>query len=223
MKTRAFTFIRFLLVVFIFACTKDLNEEPHPDNAAEEPFISLVKNFYREAETKLETKTNDVASDSKKPLKLYPVWARAFIAKNEKFELAEVPVGANRKEVSLYNFTNSAPLSKTEQLAVARSSFQRLLVFRNKAGVFKQAVVTFIPDLHYLKKHGYDASANKLLAMRPDFSGYLEYSSREGQVLFVLRLVNGKVFKKYRPAGVKLPSGGKSKTTVKGRSVFVHR
>lgn len=102
MKTRAFTLIRFLLVVFIFACTKDLNEQPHPDNPAEEPFISLAKNFYNEAETKLQAKANDVAYNRKKPLKLHPVWARAFVAKNEKFELAEVPVGSDRKEVSLY-------------------------------------------------------------------------------------------------------------------------
>lgn len=81
---------------------------------------------------------------------------------------------------------------------VVLASFQRLVIYKNRKGQIGQRLLTYIPDKHYVRQHGYEASANSLQKLDPNFFGYIEYKNWNGDIVSVLRIENGKAIRRYK-------------------------
>ncbi|MGB4776269.1 MAG: hypothetical protein WBP45_13925 [Daejeonella sp.] len=218
MKLKILIISAFALFLFFFSCRKDFKSQLQQDQL--DPFLALAKENYYSALGKSSLLQSDSAAVKGRVLR--PKWTRGYVSKISGYELAEIPVLNNKKEIAVYNFSNK-PLSKEDQLNILNASFQRLLIFRNKAGIFNQCLLSYIPDLEYLKNHQYDASGNYLSKLQKDFSGYIEYSELNGKRLFVVRIEKGKRTKAYRlgaTTGTKVESQSGSGTKTMGFECF---
>jgi hypothetical protein len=73
-----------------------------------------------------------------------------------------------------------------------------MLVYRDQSNnTVKSVLVTYIPDKEYLMANKNDASNNTIAKMNPLFKGYLQYQDKDGNIKYVLRIVNGKVKRRY--------------------------
>ena len=125
-----------------------------------------------------------------KPNLKHTIWKKAYYSETDKAFFVEIPV--------LYNQRSSMVKSKTkltveEQQEVFRGSFDRLVIYKDKkTGNIGQKLLTYIPDLMYLRKHNKDISHNQINKMDKDFEGYLLYRSWSGTNLYLLEVSQGK-------------------------------
>lgn len=90
----------------------------------------------------------------------------------------------------MINGSGISTLTPEQQSAVFRGSFNRLLIYKdNTSGKINQKILTYIPDIDYLKAHNNDISGNTINKLDADFSGSIEYSKMDGTPLslFVIK------------------------------------
>jgi hypothetical protein len=74
-----------------------------------------------------------------------------------------------------------------------------LITFKHKqTGKIEERIVTYIPDLEYLKKHNNDISHNQINKLDGDFSGYLIYRMWDDSPEFTLKITGGKISMVYK-------------------------
>ncbi len=190
MKTKYYLLLAISLVLVVaYSCRKDLvNEMPvKPETVqwAKDHFNAVLAvnngSFVKIASTSASTTSNQ------KPNKKTPWWGRATASKTNLFDFVEVPLFYTRKVITLISRKDD-PID----MEIAKASFDRLIVFKDKKGNIDQRIVSFIPDKDYLRKHDGDISHNKIDKLDKDFTGYLLYKNWEGKIVNKLRIINGK-------------------------------
>jgi hypothetical protein len=209
-----------LLLFLLFlglSCQKDGNVKKD-DPPGQQQDLSLVKKarsyYYKDLKARREAATTKFE-------KLYPYWNFAYSGKaKNNVEFVEVPVVAEKRRTNtIMQVPAGSPHSKVtkeSELPVLSASLQRLLIFKRKDGSYDQRVVNYIPDKEYLKKAGHDISRNHIDQMDPEFSGYIHYSDKNGQPLYILRIKNGKNVGKiqHRKTGAPPPSNQRAQGEV---------
>ncbi|MCF8318153.1 MAG: hypothetical protein K9I02_05355 [Haliscomenobacter sp.] len=85
-------------------------------------------------------------------------------------------------------------MSEDESKEIFTGSFDRLIIYKDKkTGKTGQKIITYIPDLSYLRRHNNDISHNKINKLDSDFTGYLEFKKWDGTRLYILEVTNGKM------------------------------
>ena len=190
MKTKYYLLLAIsLILVMAYSCRKDLvNEMPvKPETVqwAKDHFNNVLSvnngSFVKIASTSTSTTSNQ------KPNRKTPWWGRATANKTNLFEFVEVPLFYSRKIITLISKKDD-PID----MEIAKASFDRLIIFKDKKGNIDQRIVSFIPDKDYLRKHNGDISHNKIDKLDKDFTGYLLYKNWEGKTVNKLRIINGK-------------------------------
>lgn len=197
---RALVVIVFLLFSFmvIYSCRKDLSKAEVQD-APETEINFSVKNarsyFYNTLRKAQEAKAK--VSTLQKKDKIYPYWYYAYEATTPKYSFVEVPITGDETRSYTARASSEQLASATENLQVLNGSLRRLVMYKDKNGVIGERIITYIPDLAYLKKHNNDISHNQINKLDKDYSGYLRYSSIDGSYLFMLRIKNGRTIGKH--------------------------
>ncbi len=84
-----------------------------------------------------------------------------------------MPIASTKRNVRLYNYGSKVPQSDSNKL-ILNAAFETLVIYKDKDGKKDQRIITYIPDLAYLKKHN-NIKHNRIGKLDKDFSGYLEY------------------------------------------------
>jgi len=205
MLKNKYTYVIVLLIaVFIvYSCRKQDLTDTNVDAVQNDLTIDGAKSYIGK-NPKLSSEMSFNSSPTNKvPLtkvqrsqKGFPLWNRAKRYDVNGFQVVEVPFVIENGVTSVYNFSSgNNPDSGSVR---AKASFSRLLIFRKGiADTLNKTIVTYIPDLVYLRKHHYDASSNWINKLDKDFSGYIEYKTWSQQIKYVLRVEDGKVKKRY--------------------------
>lgn len=120
------------------------------------------------------------------------VWKKAIEGQTSTYTFVEVPVFYNRRPSFLVS-PNGQKYTIEESKKLINASFDRLLITKNKVtGKVNQYIVTYLPDLEYLKRNNNDASANSYSKLAKDFSGFINYSTWNGEGISMYRVENGK-------------------------------
>lgn len=199
--------ISFCLV--IFACRKEL-QPPSKNEVLENPTVKmdveLAKAFYRNFKKENGDKVNmtqyaNLSQSNKKTSALrtesdgitnrkYLFFKKAYTSETPNSSFVEVPVLYNQRFSTILP---NVKLSSLEKKEIFAASFDRMIIFKNKkTGKSSQRMITFIPNIEYLRKHKNDISHNHITRLDKDFDGYLEYKDWSGNPLYIIKYVKGK-------------------------------
>lgn len=127
-----------------------------------------------------------------------PIWQKAVSQTSKIYEIVEVPLIYTTKVTPMiYPRTPGANGSISIDEGVAKASFDRLVIYKNKNGQISQRIVSYVPSKEYLARHKGDASRNLITKIDKDFEGLLFYRDWNGRYLFALKMQNGKAVKKF--------------------------
>jgi hypothetical protein len=195
------------IVLLVISCRKDHNSaatNPGKDTTQNTLSVNVArKYFYKVLRKQTQSPLAVASTTSAKNQKIYPYWNHAYSSHTKLFDFVEMPVISVHQQRSVRTLAADGNPDAAQTKAVLAASFTRLVVYKNKAGVTNQRLITFIPDYDYLKKHNNDISHNHIDKLDNDFSGILEYRNWNNILLFVLRLKNGVVTRHIIP-GVKI-------------------
>jgi|GEM_PF-1180930 len=126
----------------------------------------------------------------------YAIWKKAYYSETKNGTFLEVPIVYNQRFATIFKKNKKDDKSINEE--IFKGSFDRLIIYKNKiSGVFDRKLITYIPDINYLRKYHNDISHNHLDKLDSDFTGFLEYKNWDGTKLFTLQKENGKTVKKF--------------------------
>lgn len=191
-----------LSLILLYSCRKNFMEIDSVKSSTQ--FDVADAKLYLKALIKKDAEANKLARGiAPKTIKtgqkiFYPFWDRAITANYKgKADYVEVPIALANKQISLYHFAKDNIKEKPDGMVVL-ASFQRLVIYKNRKGQIGQRLLTYIPDKQYVRKHGYEASANSLSQLSRDFFGYIEFKNWSGDIVSVLRIENGKAVRRYK-------------------------
>lgn len=200
MKTK-FISLALIAIVIFFSCRKSYDTSVADSEPASSKTFS-VKDAKIYLDTALHLKgssLNGMVLNSTRHLSsnAYFMFSRAKVGSIKHFDVVEIPVALINNVIPFYNFAKDS-LKYRPDMSVFHASFTRMLVYRDQlSNTVKSVSVTYIPDKEYLMANKNDASNNTIAKMSPSFKGYLQYQDKDGNLKYVLRIVNGKVVRKY--------------------------
>ncbi|GAB3917973.1 hypothetical protein [Mucilaginibacter boryungensis] len=196
-----FTSLALIAIVIFFSCRKSYDTS----NANLETTVSKtfsVKDAQSYLDTNLHLKAsslNSIVLNSTRHLSssAYFMFNRAKVGSIRQFEVVEIPVALSNNVIPFYNFAKDN-LKYKPDMSVFHASFTRMLVYKNQqTKEISSVLVTYIPDKEYLLANKNDASNNTIAKMSPLFKGYLQYQDKDGNIKYVLRIINGRTVHKY--------------------------
>jgi hypothetical protein len=123
--------------------------------------------------------------------KKHIIFQNGYSSSNEHATFVELPVFLNQKTSLVIQ---NKITTRRSQDKIFMGSIDRLLIFKNKkTGVIDQRHITYIPDIDYLIDRKQDISHNQINKLDPQYSGYIEYKTWEGERLYILRIDKAKV------------------------------
>jgi hypothetical protein len=192
-------------VIIVYSCHK---KDASPPALSASLSLADAKKYYNKLKAEQGdqvTTSNKSASAPGKTNRKYPLFKLAYVSENADYTFVEAPLRYNSRPSLQIAPKEAAPAgSRATNLERLSASFDRLLIYKNKqTGAINQRIVTFIPDEAYLKRHNNDVSGNHINKLDADFDGYLAYHDWKGQLLFTIKIRNGK------PAGLHTFNGVK--------------
>jgi|GEM_PF-1320160 len=136
----------------------------------------------------LSDKSTAVSSDEVGTL----LWNKANEYSYGSANVVEVPYAKKRKTVFLYNFAGNANPDSPQELR-AEHSYTNLMVYKNADGRIEKFFVTYIPDENSI---GFDNSG-KISGLNEHFNGFVEYRDWDQNPLFLIRVKNGLLYRKF--------------------------
>lgn len=199
-----------LALLFVLGCQQDL--QTAPDNqvihGSEELSLDMAKEYFQALKER-EGDTVHMAIH-KKRMQAQPAANRqgfSFIkGLNRKHVLLDEGYYSETKQSSVWEFPvkydqkfsrtftrSDKPLDVASKHEIFKASFDRLLISKNKFnGDIVHRLVTFVPDIEYLKRHNNDITHNHITHLDKDFYGYLVYKNwKDDSVLYYLRMEKG--------------------------------
>ena len=135
--------------------------------------------------------------DTKQKQKSYTFWDRAHSYNLDGFNVVEVPLAINNRTISVHNIFSTDTTAKSAE-TIVNSSFSRILIYRRIGEkILHRKIITYTPDVRYLKNHRFDGSSNWLNQIDKDFSGYIEYKNWNQKVSTLLKIDGGKVMSSF--------------------------
>lgn len=128
-----------------------------------------------------------------------------YQAKHGLTAYVEVPVVPRTKRVVVYNFPQDSLKQKPDE-TVAQRSVQKMAFYLDDSGEIRERFITYIPDKEYLVRRKNEVVLNSIKKRQSDFRGYMEYRDWNGNVTAVLRIVDGKVVRRYHPSATRARS-----------------
>lgn len=99
----------------------------------------------------------------------------------------------------MFNY-DKTPISPEDNKLRAKNSFKRLLYYKTKQGKNYNIILSYLPDVNYIKKFSGRISKGSL-SMRTikaiKYSGYIEYSRLDGRGIFVLQFKEGNIIRRH--------------------------
>lgn len=130
------------------------------------------------------------------------LWNKANEYSYGSANVVEVPYAKKRKTVFLYNFVGNADPDSPQELR-AEHSYTNLMVYRKEDGSVEKFFVTYIPDKNSI---GLDNNS-KISGLNEHFNGFVEYRDWDQNLLFLINVKNGLLYRKFA-----LNAGGSEST-----------
>lgn len=117
---------------------------------------------------------------------------KGYYSETKQSSVWEFPVKYDQKFSRTFTRSDK-PLDIASKHEIFKASFDRLLISKNKFnGDIVHRLVSFVPDIEYLKRHNNDITHNHVTHLDKDFYGYLVYKNwKDDRVLYYLRMENG--------------------------------
>lgn len=214
-----------LVLVGISACQRDFLLESaeilNTDGILSPLDLRSAKSYYEELKNQQGDLVNMSLYEKDKPVinkstsnipnRKHVMFEKGYRSETQKSMFMEFPVKYNQRFSNLFfDKDDIDPMIKKE---IFRGSFDRLIILKDKiTGEMAHRLVTFVPDIDYLRRRKNDISHNHITKLDADFSGYLVYKDwADDQPLYYLRYYNGK---RTRYQSLKRISGKKSAASV---------
>lgn len=193
-KTLIVVFSLFLCLSVFYACQKkDYAEEFNKPGQAlntELAHAYFYSTLGKNGANVVKNSGDKNSSDTRKNYKI-PMFKKAYTSSTDQYSFVEVPLFYNQRTAILLKSRDSSKMS-TNDHKILMSSFDRLIIFKDKkTGEINQRIVTYLPDADYVNKHS-DLSGNQIDKLSKKFNGHLIYKTWEDEVLFILKIKNGK-------------------------------
>lgn len=195
----------FLLMIFVYSCRKsDLLTTQHEDVVELSKMdLAAAKSYYENLKKEEGVNVDPPALDrvlrqdrSLKAVnnKKYAMFKKAYVSETYESTFVEVPISYDQRfSLVMTNPANAKPVTNFEQIEIFKYSFDRLVIYKSKrTGEINRRLISYIPNISYLKKHNYKISHNQINRLDPDFTGFLQYKNWDGTPLYLLQYENGK-------------------------------
>ncbi|MEJ5993679.1 hypothetical protein WG904_04535 [Pedobacter sp. Du54] len=186
----------------IYSCKRDIgnlfsgDEEPNDIAWAKDYYarnLEKKNNFaIKLGNTKGTTTVTELKSNKKTP-----IWAKSSQGKTGLYTFVEVPLKYEHKVSPTLMITKNPLQTPVADQEIIDASFDRLVIYKDVNEKINQRIISFIPDIDYLRRHKNNIEHNRIDRIDNDFNGYLHYKDWDGKALFILRIENGKPVKKY--------------------------
>lgn len=177
-------------LIFLFSCKK----ESHNQNGVFQPNELTVAEARNHVRTSLPT--NRIALTIKRQkikdsTNIVINWTAASKNTSSEYSYVEVPLTAEVTDLNIYA---SDLYSENDNATRAAYSYSTLLVYKDSSNSnAKSNMVTYLPDIDYIKSHDRPISKNRISDLSPDFSGYIEYKDLNGDPKQLFRIDAGKI------------------------------
>lgn len=172
----------------------------------EDPFVREARlSFQKEYGNKKFDFRSSIASVSppnrnrKITINIQPAWSYAKNINTAKLQGLEIPILESIASRKMFNY-DKTPISPEDNKLRAKNSFKRLLYYKTKQGKNYNIILSYLPDVNYVKKFSGRISKGSL-SMRTikaiKYSGYIEYSRLDGRGIFVLQFKEGKIVRRH--------------------------
>ncbi len=199
---RTFAFM-LLLAGLVYSCRKETVQK----QSGTEQNADKTAKFIVEAKSYLDStlKTNSAiikvsgsGGNTSEPTTFngYLDWDNAKTYFNKTYEVAEIPVSLDYKQVNFYKLVKDS--STVSDKSVTEKAFVRVLIYKDSTkNIIDKRIITYIPDKKYLEKNSDPSGNNWINSIDKNYSGYIEYRTWENIAFMVLRIDSGKVSAKY--------------------------
>lgn len=187
-------------LVLFYACQKELPDSD-PEKKVNPSSVKLTVPEARKYYNKLKAEQGNLVktegtslSNGKQPNRKYILFEKAYASETRTATFVEVPVLYNQRFAFVINKPQeNTQRAREEGKEIFEASFDRLLIYRNKTtGTTDQRIITYIPEIEYLRRHKGDISHNQINKLDEDFEGFIEYKKWDGTRLYLLKIQNGK-------------------------------
>ncbi len=176
--------------IFI-ACHKEVNGPGKKDGPSRVFTVKEARrHFYKEVRPLMAKQIRPTG-----PVKLYPIWDKAQTFKSSDYQIVEVPVYFEKRQIMAIRqaaqgdtVTRTAAPSKAEL-----ANFDRLVFYKSADGSITEKLVTYMPQTDYMARHQYDASHNTVWGLDKDFSGYMVQRTLDGKLILAYKVKNAKM------------------------------
>ncbi|MES2006398.1 MAG: hypothetical protein V4450_17915 [Bacteroidota bacterium] len=124
----------------------------------------------------------------------YPDWAHSMPQYLGEYTIVEYPLKSSVRTSPI----SYADYTKDEKKRIMDASFERVIVGMKSNQKPQIRVLTYVPELEYLKRNRYDASNNKITAIANDFDGLVLVSDWNGKFITGFNFKNGKITTRVR-------------------------
>jgi hypothetical protein len=185
--------IAFALIAatFLPSCKRD-----HSLENEKKPLTLARIWFNRQFDASLSVTNGELTGGNK-----YPVWEYATLYSYGGLQVIDVPLVFKKRAVYAAQNANGNTGGKAD------ASLTKLLIVRNSAGAYKEAVIDIIPDKDFYAT-GYDISKISLNNIPQTFNGYVLSRNWQGKSVLGYHFDNGRAVKKLLPPGTKTGGPG---------------
>lgn len=166
------------------ACQRDYSFALDESQRNQTLDLASAQAYYRELQAR---EGDDITNRKHIPFE------KGYWTQTRKSTVMEFPVVYNQR-FSKIIYDEKNPLTEEMKKEIFRASFDRLVIMKDKVtGAMNHRLISFIPDIDYLRSKKNDISHNHINKLDADFSGYLVYKNWEDdRSLYYLRYENGK-------------------------------
>lgn len=204
-KPRLFILLILSLIVIV-SCRKEVFVDYIIEKLSnEDPFVREARlSFQTEYGKKKVHFRSSVASvapdrDRKITINIQPAWSYAKNINTAKLQGLEIPILESIASRKMFNY-DKTPISPEDNKLRSKNSFKRLLYYKTRSGKSFNIILSYLPDVAYVKKFSGRISKGSL-SMRTikamKYSGYIEYSRLNGRGIFVLQFKEGKIIRRH--------------------------
>ncbi len=178
-----------MLTALLFSCKRNLTADKPAG-----PVLEARRWFNTRFDASLTAQNGQLTGGNQ-----YPVWQYAKAYKYHGLQVVEVPLVFKKRTVYTTSQNSGNP--------AADASLTKLLIARNAAGRYREAVVDVVADSNMAA--GYNLSQISLNSLPPGFSGWLLGRNWAGQKVTGYRLTKGRVTNRLLPPGTRTPIPGR--------------
>lgn len=175
----------FFLLLFFISCKKETHKQTELHQSNDLTIAEAQNHIGKKLPThKLMLARTDQRSIDSTSIEVN--WTAAGQNTANGYSYVEVPIKADITNINLYAFEQ---YNENENATRVAYSYSTLLIYKDSTNSNANSyIVSYLPDIEYIKNHNRPIGRNRISDLSTEFSGYIEYKDLEGNPKQVFRI-----------------------------------